>query len=122
MPELNDAEYERVLIVISKLSPDHLREKSDFPAAVAAAMEIATIFQDMSGRQKRALVVAVMNKIAQDQVPTFTPYLPLVETFCDTIMHAAKHELDLHAAGRCFPCLSRSSASGKKKTRHGRIE
>ena len=110
MPDLNDAECERIQIVISKLSHDHLQHGANFPAAVAAAMEVASIFNDMSGMQKRALVSAVIHHIASQHVPAFQPYLPLAEPLCDTIMQAAQHRLRLRAAaGRCFPCLYRST-------------
>ena len=117
MPHLNDAEPERVQIVISQLSQEHLQTEASFPAAVASAMEIAVIFNDMSGKQKRALVTAVMREIAEARLPHFTPYLPLVESMCDTVMHAAKHRLELQPSSvrRCFPCLSRQQAPAHRK-------
>lgn len=104
---MNEAEQERIQLVLSTLSTHLLTAGAAFPAVVAAVMELAARYTDMSGPQRRALVRAVMEEIAQNHVAEFAPFLPLVETLCDTMVEAARQGFRFRPRGgpaACFPC------------------
>lgn len=106
---LHEAEMDRINMVISTLLENEvLTPPVAFPAVVVAAMERAAQYHDMNGPQKRALVEAVVHEITRSRAPGFAPFLPLVATLCDTMVHAARNEFVFrHAGAGCLPCCHR---------------
>ena len=92
---------------MSTLSTSCLRASASFPAVVAAVMEAAAQYTDMSGLQKRALVKAAMEEIVRHHVPSFEPFLPLAEPLCDNMVQAARQAFRFRAPHGAALCCCR---------------
>ena len=96
------------MVISALVEGEMLTPPAPFPAVVVAAMERAAQYHDMTGPQKRALVGAVIREITRSHAPGFVPYLPLVASLCDTMVHAANQDFVLRSHGvGCLPCCYR---------------
>lgn len=103
---MNEAEKERIQLVLSRLPIHCLKSDASFLPVAVAVMEAAAQYTDMSGLQRRALVKAAMEDIVRHHVPALAPHLPLVEGLCDHMVRAARREFRFRAP-RGFPCCRR---------------
>ena len=104
---MNDAEKERIQLVLSQLSASCYERRASFVSVTVALMEVAAQYTDMNGPQKRALVQAAMEEIVRRHVPAFEPFLPLVGGICDKMVKASQKQFQFRAqrgAAACFPC------------------